>query len=220
MLSAKVYHLLYRYAGDIGDGNILEIGSAHGAGTVSLALGAKDGNSSATVVAVEKGEGGSRSEYGSKEKNIKILQENFQEFGISDRVNLVDQHLTREDGLPENVQSHVPFSLVCVDADGNLDRDFELLYNKILPGSVIVIDDYSPRRAYREKSTRYPLEGGKHYRTFCYANWLIENGFIHRYKIIGPTLFAVKSPNPPNIDKLQRIEKIQNHLQEDRERHN
>lgn len=219
MLPAEVYYSLYLYGTDIGEGNILEIGSAHGAATVSLALGVKDGGGSATVIGVEKGEGGSRSMYGSREENIEILRENLREFGVAERVKIVNQHLSREGGLPENIQSAQPFSLVCLDADGNLDRDFQLLYENILPGSVIMIDDYSPLREYREKTDRYPLGGGKHYRTFSYANWLLDRGFLHRYKTIGDTLITVKPPSPPSMDQLDEISDIREHIETDRGRH-
>jgi len=219
MLPAKVYQLLHRYACDIGDGDILEIGAAHGAGTVSLALGVQDGGRSGTVVAVEKGEGGSRAEFGSKERNIKILENNLREFGVSDSVVLVDEHLTRDGNLPEKIQSPAPFSLVCLDADGKLDRDFQRLYDNIRPGAIIVIDDYSPLRAYREQTPRYPLGGGKHYRSLCYANWLLDNGFLHRYRLIEQTLITVKPPDVPDLADLENMENLQVHLDKDRERH-
>lgn len=219
MLSAKIYSKLYSYASDINAGNVLEIGSAHGAGTVSLALAIKESNGTSTVVGVEKGEGGSRSSYGTKEDNISILRENVQDYGVEAYVDFVDERLELETGLPPEVEDRAPFSLVFLDADGRLDRDFRLLYEHIFPGSIIVIDDYGPIRNYQESTERMPLGGGKHYRTLMYVDFLLNNGYINKYKLFDSTLVATKPPGSPDVSGLDDLRAIEEHLDADRKRH-
>jgi len=219
MLRGEIYSKLYSYAFDINAGNIIEVGSAHGAGTVSLALGVKESGGSATVVGVEKGEGGSRSRYGSKEDNISTLASNVEKYDVEDYVDLVDRRLNVEDGLPADITERVPFSLVVLDADGRLNRDFKLLYEHILPGSVIVIDDYAPMREYREPTERRPAGGGKHYRTLTYANHLLDEGYLNKYATFDGTLIATKPPESPDISDLNGLRTIREYLKADRERH-
>lgn len=200
MLSAHVYEQLFYHARNTGPGSIVEIGAAHGAGTIAMALGLKDAGSTNRVVAIEKGEGGSRSKYGSKNENIEILRNNIREWGVSDRIDVVPKHLERGAELPGSIADNLPVSLLCIDADGYLDRDFELLYDHLLPGAIVVIDDYSPQKDYQPQTGRYPLGGGKQYRTFCYANLLIDEGYLTRYRLIDDTLFAVKPYTDPTFD--------------------
>lgn len=218
MLPLDTYKKLYDYAADIGEGNILEVGSAHGAGTISLGLGVEESNGTATVIGVEKGEGGSRTPYGTKKENLRILQDNIRSYGLSERVQIVNEYLSLEDGLPSAIKSNAPFSLVCLDADGRLDRDFQLLYDDILPGSIIAIDDYAPERCYQEKTERMPSGGGKHYQTLVFANFLCREGYLDRFKLLDDTLVAVKPPDAPDINDIQ-FNRIREHLENDRSRH-
>ncbi|WP_459191532.1 class I SAM-dependent methyltransferase [Halosimplex sp. J119] len=216
MLSEEVYEELYKSAKATQDGNIIEVGAAHGAGSIALALGLADSNSNGEVITVEKGEGGSRSKYGAKEDNIGILEQNIREWGVADRVQVVTQHLDRDSELPPAISGELPVSVLCLDADGNLDRDFELFYDHLLPGATVIIDDYSPEKNYRPKSERYPLGGGKNYRTFCHANLLVDEGYLSRYRLIDDTLFAVKPYTDPEYDLDTTV--VDQHLAKTRER--
>lgn len=195
LLSAEVYYLMYSYASTMNDGNILEIGSAHGAGAISLALGSKESGASAKVVAVEKGE------YDTRPDTINNLNENIDKYDVENHVEVVQRRLTIDEGLPDVIESHAPFSILVLDADGRLDRDFKLLYEHLPPGAIIIIDDYDLAR------------GGKHYRTFVYVNLLSNNNYINIYKIFGDTLVAAKPPESPDIADLDFSES-QEHLDE------
>ncbi|WP_459191812.1 O-methyltransferase [Halosimplex sp. J119] len=215
MLSEEVYEELYQSAKATQKGNIVEVGAAHGAGSIALALGLEDSNRDGEVITVEKGEGGSRSKYGSKEDNIRILEQNIREWGVSDRIRVLPQHLDGESDLPAPIAEALPISVLCLDADGNLHRDFELLYDHLLPGSMVIIDDYSPEKNYHPKSERYPLGGGKNYRTFCYANALIDEEYLTRYRLIDNTLFAVKPYTDPEYELDPTV--VDQHLERTRE---
>lgn len=200
-LSAKVYRLLYEYAKDLDEGSIVEIGAAHGAGTVSLALGAKASESTRPVVAVEKGEGGTMDKYGSRDENLGILRANLGHHNVETEVTVVPEYLRAESGVPNEIAERTPISLLCLDADGRLDRSFELLYEHLAPGAIVVIDDYSPRRP-RGK------ENSKFYKTFCLANALLNKGYLERFKVFHEmsyttrsVLVAVKPPGAPEFNR-------------------
>lgn len=219
MLTPKVYEKFYEAAADVSHSNLIEIGAGHGASTIALALGMKEAGQRNALFTFEKGEGGSRSEYGSKQDNIRILQENLESYGVDDVVTLIDEHLTLDKGLPDSVASGAPFSLLSIDADGRLDRDFELLYEHLIPGAAVIIDDYEMDRGYHDESERYPLGGGKSYRTFCFTNYLLEEGFLHREKVIEGTFFGTIPPNPPKFDiNDPKLDSVREHLENDRRR--
>lgn len=219
MLSPVVYQRLYELSTDVAHSNMVEVGAAHGASTIALAKGIKSTGADSTLYTFEKGEGGSRSGYGDKQTNLNILRNNLAEYGVENHVELLPQHLRVEDGLPATVRDAAPFSLLCIDADGNVYREFELLYDLLLPGAVIIIDDYGIDRQYRQRTEQYPLGGGKHYRTFCYTNSLIEQGFLWKNTVIDGTLFGIKPPTPPEdpIDQ-DKIDAVRDHLEADRTR--
>jgi hypothetical protein len=82
---------------------------------------------------------------------------------------------------------------LCIDADGKLDRDFEMLYNLLAPGAILVIDDYSAVRDYAEQSTARPLGGGKNVRTFYYLNHLLAQGLVGKLFVCQTTFFGYKT---------------------------
>jgi predicted O-methyltransferase YrrM len=167
MLAPEEYKLLYHYSQDVAEWNMLEIGAGHGASTISLALGIRESESDSRLFTFEKGEGGSRDRYGDKETNIRILRNNLREFEVSKHVQLLTQRLTRDGGVPDTVRQAAPFGLIFIDADGQLDRDFELLYELLLPGGLVIVDDYNPTYN-NEKSLQ----------TFALINLFKEKGLL------------------------------------------
>lgn len=219
MLSAKVYQRIHQYGKKAAHNNILEIGAAHGAATIALAKGIQDSEYQSSVITFEKGEGGSRADYGSKEDNLRILRNNLDEYNVSDTITLIPERLDSDGGLPSEVVEGAPYSLLCIDADGELHRDFDLLYDLLEPGAVVIIDDYSLRRDYVEKSESYPLGGGKDYRTFCYVNHFLETDVLKELEVIDTTFFGTKSVTTPYPPEEAAIDKIKQHLDTDRWEH-
>jgi predicted O-methyltransferase YrrM len=218
MLSPEVYNKLYQYASNVSHSNVLEIGAAHGASTIALALGLKESQYDNRVVTFEKGEGGSRAEYGSKEENLEILRGNLAAYEVDDSVSIVPERLDIERGVPDVVQEHAPYSLLCIDADGKLHRDFSLLYDLLEPGAVVIIDDYSLKRDYTEVNEQYPLGGGKDYRTFCYVNHFLETGVLKQLEVIDNTFFGTRSVTTEYPPENASIDTIKTHLENDRQR--
>lgn len=219
MLDPFVYRELNLLAEWVAHGNMLEVGAAHGGTSIAMGMGIKAAGTDSTLVTFEKGEGGSMAEYGDRQTNIGILRENLASYDVDDVVEVVPEHLERGQDLPDVVEEHAPYSLLCIDADGNLHRDFELFYDLLEPGAIVVVDDYTPRRDYAEQSEQYPLGGGKNARTFHYVNFFKEAGLLSELAVHGETFFGTKALLGEFDDvseaELERIDEI---LETDRRR--
>lgn len=179
MLSKEIYYELMKRASEALPGNMLELGAAHGAGTVSIARGIKKANSNAILYSFEKCCGGSRDRYGDKETNVRILNDNIEHFDCSSIVKIITDKVGKEALKKRNLPITPPLSLIFIDADGALDRDFLLFYNMLVPGADIIIDDYENKKALNfAVGTTNPL--GKEYTTYKFINYFLKKGFIEK----------------------------------------
>ena len=203
MMRTREYQLLYLHARRARPGDLLEIGAGHGASSICLGLGLKDAGKPGRLFTVEKGEGGSRSRYGSKEDNTRILLRNVAACGLADRVTLIDQRLgSAQASLGEVSWPSGGFSLLFIDADGELGRDFGLFYERLVPEAFIVIDDYLlvPPTVLAARAT-----GGhraKFVKTRLWVDHFIESGLLVPLEMSGHTLFAVKPDDAPGINVI------------------
>lgn len=142
MLRSDVYKRIYDVALVAAPGSFIEVGAAHAAATISLASALRDSGRQGKVYAFEKAEGGSRAKYGGFEQNRRIIEDNIAHFGLKDRIVMI--YGTTEDnaGLVPPDDKH---SLLILDADGRIDRDFALFFNMLSAGAAIIIDDVENR---------------------------------------------------------------------------
>lgn len=138
MLPASVYRKMYEVAKSSPVPVILEVGTAHAAGTVSLALGLRDSDRAGKVYTFEKIFGGSREAFGGVDENVEIIKRNISQFGVSDMVELVVGDVAETAGA---VPRDTELGLLCIDADGAIDRDFALFFDRLAEGAPLVIDD-------------------------------------------------------------------------------
>lgn len=138
MLSPEVYRAMYEAARAAPMPFIVEVGTAHAAGTVSLALGLRDSGRKGHVYTFEKIVGGSREKFGGVNENVHIIEENIAAFGVSDIVKLIVGDVAdRAFELPQEGT----VGLLCLDADGAIDRDFQLFYSRLDDEAIIIVDD-------------------------------------------------------------------------------
>jgi len=189
MLSIDVYQEMYHLAQKVEQNTtILEIGTAHGAGTISLALGSQGKN---RIASIDKITGGSRDKFGTLEENKVIIKNNFKYFGVE---KVIDFYI----GTSTEIASHLPeklrISMLVIDADGAIDRDFELFYNKLLPGSTIIIDDYS--NYVRIKKDKKITHIDQKFRlTHMLVSFMEQASLLKKSKVIDSTYFGIKPQN-------------------------
>jgi predicted O-methyltransferase YrrM len=122
-------------------GVILELGSFVGGATIVLAKAAVDSASTYPVIAVEVG--------GTKEHDvmpssdiIADLRSNLKEFGLENRVMVIQGWSNQVASDVSRLLDGRKIGLLMIDADGGVDRDFELYRKHLADGASIVVDDF------------------------------------------------------------------------------
>lgn len=194
MLPAGVYRALYETAQSVKDGDIVEVGTAHGAGTIALATGLRSGH----VHTIDKIEGGSRDAFGTLDTNKKIIEGNFKAFNVADKITL---HIGTSKDIAPKLQN-LKIGLLMLDADGAIDRDFRLFYDRLLPGAPVILDDYQPDfvRVYNE-GRRVRMDQ-KRRLTALLADYFVSKGYLEQRRIVEHTWFGIKPLNAPSITDI------------------
>lgn len=209
MLHEEVYRAIYEAAASAAAGNFVEVGTAHGAATVCLALGKRNGaaGGDGTVYSVDKIVGGSREDYGTFEENLELIRKNLSYFGVDQDVRLL---IGDVEEVASQIPSEPPISLLMLDADGRIDRDFSLFYNHVTPGGTIIIDDYADLALLGRPKGRVARVDLKQTLAFNLVNYFCTKGLLHRKKVMGATFFAEKpaalrTPVELDLDDILRI---------------
>lgn len=190
MLSEAVYASIHGAALAAPAGNFIEVGAAHGGGTVTLALALKaKGGPAHKVYSFEKIVGGSREKFGSIDRNKQIIEGNLRKFGVADQVEMLYGDVRDE---CHRIPAEGEFGLMMLDADGRLDRDFALFFDRLAPGAPVIIDDvHKNARVKRVKGlVRQHLRiDQKHRISKLLVNLFTERGLIegklHEVTFIG-----------------------------------
>lgn len=196
MLSAEAYAGIYAAAQKTKKGDVLDIGTAHGAAAITAALGLPQGK----VITIDKIKGGSRDQYGDINANVSIILENFAKFGVAGKISFrLGDTQTISPLLPIDLK----IGMLIIDADGAIDRDFKLFYDRVLPGAYIIIDDYQPNfvRVYDRGGGRISIDQ-KRRLTALLAHYFEEKGFVERADVIGETYFGRKPLDNPSIKTI------------------
>ncbi len=192
LLTARIYKAIYESAKNAEDGDIVDIGAAGGATTVSLALALKEKGSAARVIAVEKCEGGSRTQYGNYSDNKEFLESNLHGFSVQDHAVIFPHYLTEHNAADLFQMIRVkPLAGFVHDADGHIHRDFAILGPHLAKtNNFVIVDDYANTRKYRPISEKYPQGGAKEQITYRLLNYLTSIGLFAREFAIGTTQFG------------------------------
>lgn len=192
MLSIDVYQEIYSLAkNSINNEDILEIGTAHGACAISLALASRGKRK---VITIDKIIGGSRDKFGSLEENKKIILDNFKYFDVE---NNIDFYVGTSAEVAKNLSKELKLSMLVIDADGAIDRDFEIFYNKLLPGCPIVIDDCLNYLKIKKDKKIYYIDQ-KQRLTNMLITFMEQNKLLKKDKIIDNTYFGIKPETQKN----------------------
>jgi len=216
MMRPEIYRMIYERACESADFDILELGAAGGAATVAAACGLVDSHKKSVLYTVEKGDGenSSRERLGNREQNLRTLNRNLKIFSCSEKVSVIDSRVAEASG---KMPAGLKFSMLIIDADGLINRDFELFYNSCIPGADIIIDDYSEVKDFGSRSVNCPL--GKKYTTFRLVNYFIGKGLIRRESLSGDTIFCRKPTEiagPAQFDETE-ISSVMEDIKTERE---
>lgn len=197
MLEPEVYEAIHQAMLDGGQGDVVEVGTARGAATVALALGvAASKNPDRRIVSfdrldpqtyVEDASVVDRHSIDLSALFIQQIRDNIAAFGVQDRVTL---HFGDVEALHAQVDG--PLSGLLLDADGAIDRDFRLFYNKLRPGAPIIIDDFDDSaHLWRWSNNRIRVDL-KHRLTHQLGRFFIDKGLLEQSQIVRNTFFGRK----------------------------
>lgn len=195
MMPTAVYAAIYEHVKAIPDGSIIEVGPFRGASTIAMAWGKQDAGASGRIVTVEKADGGQWDQPGQTHRgNIEILTANLERNGVGDMVTVFPEAAST-DNRDQIVDLLDGDRLVCLahDADGHIERDFELFWPLLDPGGLIIIDDYVETTAkFQRPDSRRPQGGIKGPLTFRLLNQFIEWGLFEPTQTFSETIIGIK----------------------------
>ncbi len=197
MLSPSVYKYIYETVCNAPDGDIVEVGTAHGASSIVMALGIKKAGRKGHVYTIDKIEGGSRDRYGDLETNKQIIHGNFNDYNLSNNITL---HIGTSDEIAPILPKDFSIAVLMLDADGAIDRDLALFYNLLVPGGVIIIDDCNPDIYINRKKIGVFIDQ-KHKLTYKLVSYFEGQGLFKKTTLMNDTYFAIKPiSQTENID--------------------
>lgn len=187
MLAPAIYRRLYEAAFAAPDGCIVEIGTAGGAATVSLALGLQHAGKSGRVITVDRGRprtgGGDPASYRDR------VTANLTHYGVEDRVELV---VGEAADAVAAVPASASISVLMIDADGAIDRDLRAFFDRVVPGGDIIIDDCVDLVRLRRTGLFGVRIDAKMRLTHLLLSYFKQEGFLSQGTQIKGTYFGKK----------------------------
>jgi len=191
MLPLNVYAEIYEQGRKSQGGLFVEVGTAHGAGTIALALGAKEQKSPFHIftVGMFSGQYSSRTQFGSVADNVVFVRSQLEKFDVQDQVTIVPGTIV------DLLASHniKGIDLLMLDADGCIDRELSPLFGKLSPNCPIIIDDIDDLIVVSKANGR-PFLDQKHRLTYLLIKILVERGVLREERRIHNTGFFRKGP--------------------------
>ena len=206
MLALDALEALYAAAASVSRGVYVEIGPAQGGSTVAIALGRRAAGRRETIYTADVFKGSAALKSKSVDTNVRVLKRNLRQFDVDEDIEVV---VAGRDDLATAVPADAEIGLLFIDADGALDRDLALFYDRVAPGGGIAIDDCEDKvsdkylrfdegrleRNVKSKGVESlaaltPL--GKHYSVFRFVRTLIDLGLAEETKTVANTVFLRK----------------------------
>jgi predicted O-methyltransferase YrrM len=162
MLHEKVLVMLEHTAASV-SGAIVEIGAHVGGGTIAMTRGIRDAGRDTLMMTIEPGGAYPTHPHLPSNDIFGDLQENLRKRGLQPYVALLHGKSDDPDVL-ESVRTRLAerqltIGLLCIDADGEVERDLNLYLPLCAPGCRLVIDDYSgPPENWKVGSTKRDVD--------------------------------------------------------------
>ena len=186
MLPIAVYERLYRAALESPGGTFVEIGTAGGAATIALALGARAAGKRFHIYTADPFDLGSRLSIGSVAHNLALVRAGFDAFGVADDITIV---AGESSDLLKRLRDKA--SILLIDADGRIDRDIALLYARLTPSAQIVIDDIDDRVYARPDGAGWRVDQ-KHRLSHLLTRIFLDMNLLVEVEIVAQTGFYRK----------------------------
>lgn len=207
LMSQAVYDALFDAAAEQGPQQVLEIGTAHGAGTIALALGAASRGHATRITTVDTLQAlpdipSSRARFGGPTENEAIIQDNFRKAGVEDRITL---HVGRSDDFATLIPEGFVVDMLVLDADGRIDRDLALFGSCLAAGAAVIVDDIDGRIGAALQGGRLAIDL-KHVISQKLTTRLVEEGYLHLEKrTVDTSFFRAQDPAAWEYGRMNEI---------------
>jgi predicted O-methyltransferase YrrM len=177
MLHAKVLTVLEHYAATV-TGAIVEIGAYVGGATVAMTRGIRDSGRATPMITIEPGGSYPTHPHLPSDDIFGDLQGNLRRHGLEPYVNLL-RGTSSDPAIVDLVRGMLAerglaIGLLCIDADGVVQRDLDLFLPMCARGCIIAVDDYSgPPQNTKTEPTRKAVDA------------LVASGRARRLDVIG-----------------------------------
>ncbi len=200
LMSRAVYDALFDTAAARGPAQVLEIGTAHGAGTIAIALGAASAGHRTRITTVDTLQAlpdipSSRARFGSPGENEKIVRGNFRKADVDDQITL---HVGRSDDFAETMTETFTVDMLVLDADGRIDRDLALFGPSLAPGAAVIVDDIDGKVSAAFRGGRLAIDL-KHVISKKLTSRFVEEGYLKFERRTVDTSFF-RAEDPANWD--------------------
>ncbi|EPX84972.1 O-methyltransferase [Salipiger mucosus] len=207
LMTRAVYDALFDAAAEEGATRILEIGTAHGAGTIAMALGAASRGHDTRISTVDTLQAlpdipSSRSEHGDVAQNEAIVRGNFRKAGVADRIDL---HVGRSEAFAAAMPEDFRIDMLVMDADGRIDRDLLLFGERLVPGALVVVDDIDGKvgAAFRGGGLSIDL---KHVISEKLTSRLVAEGYLtFERRVVDTSMFRAEAPQDWDPERIKAI---------------
>lgn len=207
LLPLGVYETLFNVVATEKPERIVEIGTAHGGGTIAMALGAKSVGHACAINTVDKLEAtsdipSSRAKWGDANDNEAIVRENFEAAGVADMIHFF---VGRSDEFAATKALPQAIDMLVLDADGRIDRDLLLFGHLLKDNAIVVIDDISGGAKLAGVGEQKFIDL-KHVVSEKLLKAFIDNGYLREERRVGITAFC-RAVEPQNWEpaKLANI---------------
>ncbi len=152
MLHSETLYLLRSLAARTKDA-IIEVGPYIGGSTIALGRGLQMGGGG-PLISVEMG-GSYPSHAVPTNDIIADLKSNVEAYGLTSVVHIIEGFTTDAavDAAVNRILDGRTIGLLFLDADGNVERDFEFYRSRLSRGSILVYDDYITEQAPEKQTT-------------------------------------------------------------------
>lgn len=207
LLSPEVYACMFEYAAREKPGTVLEIGTAHGAGTIALALGCQSVGHAARIRTVDVFAAtatipSSRAKFGDSAANKDIVLGHFTRCGVA---GLIDLFVGTSDDFAGSDQVPERIDMLVLDADGRIDRDLMFYGPRLKEDALVMIDDVDGIARVKRASGRMAIDL-KHVISKKLLDMMVVEGMLRVERLVGNTVFcraiAPASWQPERIARL------------------
>lgn len=198
-LPLNVYRRIYETAARRG-GTFVEIGTAQGAATIAMALGAQAARQQFHIFTCDPFITGSHPRGDSVDAKIRVVQRGFETFGVAGSITIVVGMVT------ELLAAADPraIGLLMLDADGRIDRDLAALHARLASDCAIIVDDVEDR-IYVHPTRRGLRIQQKHRLSHLLVDTYAQHGLLERREALGQTGWYAMGPARLPAEEIESL---------------